>query len=66
MRRHPVGAGSRDRPDDRGRGARLAGRLLPARSIGNGDCSARFGLTSVADVDDEVVDVLAEAYAANT
>jgi len=25
----------------------------------------RFGMTSVADVDDEVVDVLAEAYAAN-
>jgi hypothetical protein len=39
---------------------------LPARSIGNGDCSVRFGLTSLADVDDEVVDVLAEAYAANT
>ena len=63
-----VQASTRDRVD---LGLRLpgrepAGRLLPARSIGNGDCSVRFGLTSVADVDDEVVDVLAEAYAANT
>jgi hypothetical protein len=47
-------------------GREPAGRLLPARSIGNGDCSVRFGLTAVADVDDEVVDALAEAYAANT
>jgi len=41
------------------------GRLLPAKSIGNGTCSVRVGLTSVEDVDDEVVDLLAEAHAAN-
>ena len=41
------------------------GRLLPAKSIGNGDCTVRFGLTSVADVDDEVVDLLAAAFRAN-
>jgi hypothetical protein len=41
------------------------GRLLPARSIGNGDCTVRFGLTGVDEVDDEVVDLLAETWAAN-
>src|SRR3712207_6204235 len=41
------------------------GRLLPARSIGNGDCTVRIGLTSVADVDDEVLDLLARTHAAN-
>ena len=51
-------------------GLRLAGRepggrLLPARSIGNGDCSVRFALTSVDEVDDEVVDLLAETWTAN-
>jgi Domain of unknown function (DUF5655) len=51
-------------------GLRLAGRepggrLLPATSIGNGACTVRVGLTSVEEVDDEVVDLLAEAYAAN-
>jgi hypothetical protein len=51
-------------------GLRLAGRepggrLLPATSIGNGSCTVRVGLTAVEQVDDEVVDLLAEAYAAN-
>lgn len=41
------------------------GRLLPAKSIGNGECTVRFGLTSVEDVDYEVVDRLAETYTAN-
>jgi hypothetical protein len=42
-----------------------AGRLLPARSTGNGSCTVRVPLGTVEDVDDEVVDLLAEAYAAN-
>jgi hypothetical protein len=42
-----------------------AGRLLPARSIGNGACTVRLALTTVSDVDDEVVALLAEAHAAN-
>jgi Domain of unknown function (DUF5655) len=46
-------------------GREPGGRLLPARSIGNGDCSVRIGLTSVDEVDDEVVDLLAETYRAN-
>jgi hypothetical protein len=51
-------------------GLRLAGRepggrLLPATSIGNGSCTVRVGLTAVEQVDDEVVDLLAEAHAAN-
>jgi Domain of unknown function (DUF5655) len=41
------------------------GRLLPARSVGNRDCAVRMALTSVADVDDEVRALLAEAYSAN-
>ena len=41
------------------------GRLLPAKSIGNGDCTVRIGLTSVDDVDDQFVDLLAQAYRAN-
>jgi hypothetical protein len=41
------------------------GRLLTAKSIGNGDCTVRFALTTVDEVDDEVVDLLAETYAAN-
>ncbi len=41
------------------------GRLLPARSIGNGACTVRVGLTSTDDVDDEVVDLLARAHAVN-
>ncbi len=62
-----VQASTRDRVD---LGLRLpgrepGGRLLPARNIGNGDCTVRFGLTSVDEVDDEVVDLLAEAYRAN-
>jgi hypothetical protein len=46
-------------------GREPGGRLLPAKSIGNGDCSVRIGLTSVDEVDDEVVDLLAETYRAN-
>ena len=46
-------------------GREPGGRLHPARSIGNGDCTVRFGLTSVDEVDDEVVDLLAETYHAN-
>ncbi|MCA0144027.1 DUF5655 domain-containing protein [Blastococcus sp. LR1] len=49
------------RLDDREPG----GRLLPARSVGNRDCAVRIALTSVDDVDDEVRDLLAEAYRAN-
>jgi hypothetical protein len=46
-------------------GRRPGGRLLPATSIGNGTSTVRVALTSVEDVDDEVVDLLAESYAAN-
>jgi hypothetical protein len=42
-----------------------AGRLLAARGVGNGCCTVRVALAAAADVDDEVVDLLAEAYAAN-
>jgi len=42
------------------------GRLLPATSIGNGACTVRVALTTVAEVDDDVVDLMAEAYAANS
>ena len=41
------------------------GRLLPATSIGNGNCTVRLGRTSVDDVDDAVVDLLADAHPAN-
>ena len=41
------------------------GRLLPARSVGNRDCAVRVALTSVEEVDDEVLALLAEAYRAN-
>lgn len=47
-------------------GREPAGRLLPARSIGNGDCTVRVALSGVEQVDDEVVDLLAEAWAVNT
>ncbi len=46
-------------------GREPAGRLLAARSIGNGDCSVRVPLATLDDVDDEVLDLLAEALAAN-
>jgi hypothetical protein len=46
-------------------GREPGGRLLPATSIGNGNCTHRVGLTTVAEVDDEVVDLLAQAHAAN-
>lgn len=41
------------------------GRLLPARSVGNRDCAVRVALTSVEEVDDEVLALLAEAYRTN-
>jgi hypothetical protein len=41
------------------------GRLLPARSIGNGACTLRVALSAVADVDDEVTDLLRQAHDAN-
>lgn len=41
------------------------GRLLPATAVGNRSCSVRVALTGVDDVDDEVVDLLAAAHAAN-
>lgn len=41
------------------------GRLLPARSVGNRDCAVRVALTSVDEVDDEVLALLAEAYRTN-
>jgi hypothetical protein len=43
-----------------------AGRLLPAKSIGNGSCTVRLALTSVDEVDDEVVDLLAESWSVNS
>jgi hypothetical protein len=46
-------------------GREPGGRLLPARSIGSGDCTVRFALTTVDEVDDEVVDLLAETWTAN-
>ena len=46
-------------------GREPGGRLLPATSIGNGSSTVRIALTSVEDVDDEVVDLLAESYTAN-
>jgi hypothetical protein len=42
------------------------GRLLPAKSIGNGSCTVRLALTSVDEVDDEVVDLLAESWSVNS
>ena len=41
------------------------GRLLAARSIGNGACTVRVPLADVSDVDDEVTDLLRQADAAN-
>jgi hypothetical protein len=41
------------------------GRLLPATSIGNGSCTVRVPLTTVDDVDDDLVDLLARTHAAN-
>jgi hypothetical protein len=42
------------------------GRLLPAKSIGNGSCTVRVALTSVDELDDEVVDLLAESWSVNS
>jgi hypothetical protein len=41
------------------------GRLLPAKSIGNGACTVRIALTAVEDLDDEAVALLTEAWSAN-
>ena len=41
------------------------GRLLAARSIGNGACTVRVPLADAADVDEEVTDLLRQADAAN-
>lgn len=46
-------------------GQRPHGRLQPAGSLGNGACTVRIGLNSVADVDDEVQVWLRQAYDAN-
>jgi hypothetical protein len=46
-------------------GREPGGRLLAARSIGNGACTVRVPLTTANDVDDEVTDLLREADAAN-
>ena len=43
-----------------------AGRLLPAKSIGNGSCTVRVAVTGVDEVDDEVVDLLAESWSVNS
>ena len=42
-----------------------AGRLLPAKSIGNGACTVRIALTAAEDVDDETVALMTEAWSAN-
>ena len=47
-------------------GREPGGRLLAATSLGNGGMPLRVPLTTVEDVDDEVVDLLAEAWTANT
>jgi hypothetical protein len=46
-------------------GREPGGRLLPAKTIGNGDCTVRVGVTAVDGVDDEVVDLLDAAWSAN-
>jgi hypothetical protein len=46
-------------------GREPGGRLLAARSIGNGACTVRVPLAGVADVDEEVTDLLRQADAAN-
>jgi hypothetical protein len=46
-------------------GREPGGRLLAATSLGNGGMTLRVPLTTVEDVDDEVVDLLAEAWTAN-
>jgi len=46
-------------------GREPGGRLLPARSVGNRDCTVRVALTSVEEVDDEVRGLLGDAYRAN-
>jgi hypothetical protein len=46
-------------------GREPGGRLLAAKSLGNG-MALRVPLGTVEDVDDEVVDLLAEAWTANS
>ena len=46
-------------------GAEPGGRLLPAKNLGNRTCSVRFALSTVDQVDDEVVEMLRRAYEAN-
>jgi len=46
-------------------GREPGGRLLAAKSLGNG-MALRVPLSTVEDVDDEVVDLLAEAWTANS
>lgn len=41
------------------------GRLLPAPNLGNRNCPVRVPLTRLEEVDEEVADLLAQAYAAN-
>jgi hypothetical protein len=53
-------------PDLRLDGPAAAARLQPARAVGNGAMTARIGLTSVGDVDDEVIAWLRRAYAENS
>jgi hypothetical protein len=47
-------------------GERAHGRLLDARTMGNGSFSVRVPLTSLDEVDDEVVVLLQRTYNANT
>jgi hypothetical protein len=42
-----------------------AGRLEPARGLGNESINVRVGLGSPEDIDDEVVELIRRAYAAN-
>ena len=44
---------------------KLSGRLLPAPSIGNDTTTPRIGLSSVEEIDDEVVEWFRRAYDQN-
>ena len=46
-------------------GEQPSGRLQPAKGLANDTINLRVGLTSPADVDDEVLDLLRRAYAAS-
>lgn len=43
-----------------------AGRLAPARSLGNETITVRLGIGSADDIDDDTLEWLRQAYAANT